>query len=97
MTTEHLPKLMTPEEAADQLRHITAYEIRGMARRGEIAYVKGSRNKVLLTAEQVEALVQGLIQSPDAAKARGETVQPQAPRVSAIRATPRSKAMRRAS
>lgn len=57
-------RLYTPEEAAEQLGHITQHEIRGMCRRGEIAHVKGSRNKLLLTAEQIAAIVDHLTQAP---------------------------------
>lgn len=59
-----MSRLHTPEEAADHLGHVTAYEIRGMCKRGEISFVKGSRGKILLTAEQIDSIVEHLTTVP---------------------------------
>ena len=50
-------RLYTPEEAAEQLGHVTGYTIRGMVKRGEVGHVKGSSRKVLLTEDHIANIV----------------------------------------
>ncbi|WP_427017813.1 hypothetical protein ACQCSX_04160 [Pseudarthrobacter sp. P1] len=56
--------LKTAAEAAQQLGHITAHTIMGMAKRHEISYVRGPRGKVLLTDDQIAGIVEHLTQQP---------------------------------
>lgn len=49
--------LVTAEEAAQELGHISPATIRRLAKQGHVAYVRGARGKVLLTREQVQGVV----------------------------------------
>jgi hypothetical protein len=64
VTDENASLLKTAEEAAKILGHITAHTIRSMARRREIAYVRGPRGKILLTDEQIVGIISHLTQAP---------------------------------
>jgi hypothetical protein len=56
--SDDMPTLYTPEEAAKATRGITASEIRGAIRNGEMAYVSGSRGRWLVTPAQVRAWIE---------------------------------------
>ncbi|GAB3535436.1 hypothetical protein GCM10027403_13060 [Arthrobacter tecti] len=81
------PRLRTPEEVAEHLGHLTAYEIRRLARRSEIEHVRGSRGKVLLTDSQVQALIEHLTRKPAKPEPRRQD--------STLRMTSRSRALHR--
>lgn len=59
-----MTRLYTAKEAAEHLGHLSEYTIRGMCRRGEVAYVKGARNQILFTTAQIEGIVTRLTQAP---------------------------------
>lgn len=84
--------LMTPEEVAESLHNrVSAFVIRRLVRKGEVACIKAGRGKVLFTDEQVKALLAHLT-----APVRVRTTEPAQPEPNlGFRATGRSAASHR--
>lgn len=52
-----IPRLYTPEEVAERVGHLSAYTIRRLVAEGHVAAVRGARNKVLMTEENIAAML----------------------------------------
>lgn len=55
-----IPRLYTPEEVAVRVGHLSAYTIRRLVAEGRVAVVRGARNKVLMTEENIAAMLEFL-------------------------------------
>jgi hypothetical protein len=55
-------KLLTAEDVAKELGHLSPATVRRLAKQGAVPYVKGARGKVLFTRDQVQGLLDYLTQ-----------------------------------
>lgn len=75
MTLTGIPELYTPEELEEHFgrtptgrKKLAAYEIRRMVRQGRIMATRGPRDAILLTPDQVQAMLDALAYAPPAAR-----------------------------
>lgn len=102
MNAVTLPKLMTPEQVSEELGMqpngrpaLSAYEIRRMARSGQVVHQRGPRQRILFTPDQAQALVDSMTFQPDPDAARALAADPDKVAMFGVRTSKRSRGPRR--